>query len=205
MNTKQINAANADEKIMQLYEMAFPEDEQIPWDDLMRLVGEMPLDFTAYYDGEADEQIPWDDLMRLVGEMPLDFTAYYDGEAFIGFTIVYPRKSFNWFWYFAVREELRGEGYGQQILTQLIERYKGQPFVLDMESTTQVCNNLEQRRKRQAFYLRNGFRDTNVYRTYNDITMTIMMRGEGTFTMQDWDDIIHELQKFWWPDDIKEE
>ena len=73
-----------------------------------------------------------------------------------------------------------------------------------MESITQVCDNLEERRKRQAFYLRNGFRDTNVYRTYNDITMTIMMRGDGTFTMQDWDDIIHELQQFWWPDDIKE-
>ncbi len=176
MNTKQITAANADEKIKQLYETAFPEDEQIPWDDLM----------------------------RLVGEMPLDFTAYFDGEAFIGFTIVYPRKSFNWFWYFAVSKELRGKGYGQQILTQLIERYEGQPFVLDMESTTQICDNLEERRKRQAFYLRNGFRDTNVYRTYNDIIMTIMMRGEGTFTMQDWDDIIHELQQFWWPDDIKE-
>ena len=163
MNTKQINAANADElmeqreqsqaclgyaesrqkktegqKIMQLYETEFPEDKQIPWDDLM----------------------------RLVGEMPLDFTAYYDGEAFVGFTIVYPRKSFNrrtkqgqngtcssyalqgggrpkvnWFWYFAVREELRGKGFSQQILTQLIERYKGQPFALDMESTTQVCDN----------------------------------------------------------------
>ena len=73
----------------------------------------------------------------------------------------------------------------------------------------------EQRRKRQAFYTRNGFRDTNVYRTYrsaqrdacqskNDITMTIMMRGKGTFTMHDWDDLIHELQQFWWPDEIKE-
>ena len=133
MNTKQITAANVDEKIKQLYETAFPEDEQIPWDDLMRLI--------------------W--------EMPLDFTAYYDGEDFIGFTIVYPRKSFNWFWYFAVRDELRGKGYGQQILTQLIERYKEQPFVLDMESTTQVCDNLEERRKRQAFYLRNGFKTTS--------------------------------------------
>ena len=176
MIEKKINISTTDKQIRQLYETAFPEDEQIPWDDLM----------------------------RLVGEMPLDFTAYYDGEAFIGFTIVYPRKSFNWFWYFAVCKELRGKGYGQQILTLLIERYKGQPFVLDMESTTQVCDNLEERRKRQAFYLRNGFRDTNVYRTYNDITMTIMMRGEGTFTMQDWDDIIHELQQFWWPNDIKE-
>ena len=201
MTIKQITASTADEQIKQLYETAFPEDEQIPWKDLM----------------------------RLVEEMPLDFTAYYDGENFIGFTIVYPRKSFNWYWYFAVREELRGKGYGQQILSQLIERYKGQTCVLDMESPTQVCDNLIQRQRRHNFYLRNGFRDTNVYRTYNDITMTIMMMGEGTlaspssdatqpssselgrpsllprFTMQDWDDIIHELQQFWWPDDIEEE
>ena len=57
----QKTAANADEKIKHLYETAFPKDEQIPWDDLM----------------------------RLIEEMPLDFTAYYDGEEFIGFTIVY--------------------------------------------------------------------------------------------------------------------
>ena len=174
MTTKQITAVNTNEKIKRLYETAFPEDEQIPWKDLM----------------------------RLVEEMPLDFTAYYDGENFIGFTIVYPRKSINW--YFAVQEELRGKGYGQQILTQLIEKYKGQTCVLDMESPTQVSENIVQRHRRHAFYLRNGFRDTNVYRTYNDITMTIMMMGEGTFTMQDWDDIIHELQQFWWPDDINE-
>ena len=202
MNTKQITAAHADEHIRQLYETAFLEDEQIPWDDLMRLVEEMPLDFTAYYDGEVMEQQEQSQACLNSAESREDSTK---GQAFIGFTIVYPRKSFHWFWYFAVSEELRGKGYGQQILTQLMERYKGQPIVLDMESTTQVCDNLEQRKQRQAFYLRNGFRDTNVYRTYNDITMTIMMRGNGTFTMQDWDDIIHELQKFWWPDDIKEE
>ena len=92
MIEKNVTAAIADEKIKQLYETAFPEDEQIPWKDLM----------------------------RLVEEMPLDFTAYYDGEEFIGFTIVYPRKSINWFWYFAVCEELRGKGYGQKILLGLI-------------------------------------------------------------------------------------
>ena len=72
----------------------------------------------------------------------------------------------------------------------------GRCFVLDMESPTQVSENIDQRKCRQNFYLRNGFKDTNVYRTYNDITMTIMMRGEGTFTMKDWDEIIHELQQF---------
>jgi len=175
MKIKQITTTNADDQIKQIYEAAFP----------------------------VDEQIPWDDLMRLVSEMPLDFTAYYDNREFIGFTIVYPRKSFNWYWYFAVKEELRGKGYGQQILTMLIERYKGQSCVLDMESPTQDCVNIEQRKRRHVFYLRNGFRDTNVYRTYNDITMTIMMMGDGTFTMQDWDDITEELKQFWWPSDMK--
>ena len=177
MTVKQITAANADAQIKQLYETAFPEDEKIPWEDLM----------------------------RLVMEMPLDFIAYYDGEVFIGFTIVYPRKTFSWFWYFAVCEDLRGKGYGQLILNKIVEQYKGSSLVLDMESPTQACENINQRKRRHNFYIRNSFRDTNLYRNYNDITMTIMMLGEGTFTMQDWDDIIHELQRFWWPDDIKEE
>ncbi|MBR1881582.1 MAG: GNAT family N-acetyltransferase, partial [Muribaculaceae bacterium] len=101
--------------------------------------------------------------------------------------------------YFAVRESLRGKGYGQHILTMLIERYRGQTCVLDMESPDQVCDNRQQRQRRHAFYLRNGFRDTHIYRTYSDITMTVMMMGEGTFTMQDWDTITQELQQHWWP------
>lgn len=166
----QITATDTiDEQLKQLYQTAFPENEQIPWNDLV----------------------------RLIGEMHLDFTAYYQGEDLIGFTIVYPRPSFNWYWYFAVKEELRGKGLGQQILTALIEKYKGQSCVLDMESPHQPCNNAEQRQRRHAFYLRNGFRDTNLYRTYDDIEMTIMMMGDDIFTMQDWDAIVAELRKYW--------
>ena len=96
-----------------------------------------------------------------------------------------------------MREELRGNGYGQRILTQLMGRYEGQPCVLDMESPEQACDNTAQRKRRHEFYLRNGFRDTNLCRTYNGITMTIMMIGPGTFTMQDWDEIVGELKQFW--------
>ena len=177
MKETNITAANADEQLKQLYQTAFPESEQIPWDDLM----------------------------RLVEEMYLDFTAYYDDEALIGFTIVYPRPSFNWYWYFAVKEELRGKGLGQQILTQLIEKYKDQSCVLDMESPEQQpCPNPEQRQRRHAFYLRNGFRDTHVYRKFDDIEMTIMMMGDGTFTIDDWNEIIAELKQHWnWEDNLQ--
>ena len=169
MTTKQITAANADEQIKQLYQTAFPEDEQIPWDDLL----------------------------RLIGEMGLDFTAYYEGEDFVGFTIVYPRPSFSWFWYFAVREDLRGKGYGQQILIQVVGHYRGQSLVMDIESTRQEsADNREIRRRRQAFYLRNGFQETNLFRGWSGIEYTILMLGPGTFTMQDWDGVVAELRQY---------
>ena len=170
MTTKQITATNADEQIKQLYQTAFPEEEQIPWDNLL----------------------------RLIGEMGLDFTAYYDGEDFIGFTIVYPRLSFSWFWYFAVREDLRGKGYGQQILSLVIGHYRGQSLVMDIESTRQAsADNREIRQRRQAFYLRNGFCETQLFRGWSGIEYTILLMGLGTFTMQDWDDVVAELRQYW--------
>ena len=66
-----------------------------------------------------------------------------------------------------------------------------------MESPKQECDNIEQRKRRHVFYLRNGFRDTNLYRKYDDIEMTIMINGKDSFTIQDWDNIVAELRKFW--------
>ena len=165
----QLDPAAANDDVRRLYETAFPKEEQIPWKDLMRLMKTMSLDFTVYYE---------------------------DGNL-VGLTIVYPRKQFNWFWYFAVPEELRGQGVGQRILTQLIEKYKGKSNILDMESPEQVCENSEQRKRRHAFYLRNGFRDTGVGKSFKGIDYTIMMNGEGTFTQSDYDLIIDELRSFW--------
>ena len=165
----QLDPANANEDVRRLYESAFPKEEQIPWKDLMRLMKTMSLDFTVYYE---------------------------DGNL-VGLTIVYPRKQFNWFWYFAVPEELRGQGIGQRILTQLIEKYGGRSNILDMESPEQVCENSEQRKRRHAFYLRNGFRDTGVGKSFKGIDYTIMMIGEGTFTQHDYDQIINELRSYW--------
>ncbi len=169
MQTIQLNLDEENAQVRRLYETAFPQEEQIPWADLMRLMKTMLLDFTVYYE---------------------------DGNL-VGLTIVYPRPQFNWFWYFAVPEELRGRGIGQRILTQLIEKYSGQSNILDMESPEQVCENSEQRKRRHAFYLRNGFRDTEVGKSFKGIDYTIMMIGEGSFTQHDYDQIINELRSYW--------
>ena len=170
MVERKITSTDADRiEVRQLYQTAFPVEEQIPWDDLL-----------------------W-----LVGRMDLDFTAYYSDDIFLGLTIVYPRRQFNWFWYFAVTPEMRGKGVGQRILTRLLDKYAGSAMILDMENPEQECDNTEQRRRRHAFYLRNGFRDTGVGRSFKGIDYTILLRGEGVFTMADYDEIINELRSFW--------
>ncbi len=172
MTEKQITSADAqDARILRIYEEAFPEEERIPFDDII----------------------------RLTDDIPLDFTAYSLGSCLIGFTIVCPREPFTWFWYFAVRADLRGRGIGQDILSSLLQRYRGKRCVLDIESPRQACANREQRLRRHAFYLRNGFRDTHAYRTFAGIEYTILMLGEGTFTMQDYDALIAGLRRFWQP------
>ena len=86
---------------------------------------------TAFPDGE---QIPYDELICLLDAMDIDYTAYYDGEMFVGLTMVLRLPRYNWVWYFAVREELRGKGYGQGIFTSLINSYRnGHPFIMDIE------------------------------------------------------------------------
>lgn len=178
----QLNPANANEDVRRLYESAFPKEEQILWKDLMRLMKTMSLDFTVYYE-DCDAFA--------------EANSAAESSRLLGLTIVYPRKQFNWFWYFAVPEELRGQGIGQRILLQLIEKYSGQSNILDMESPEQVCENSEQRKRRHAFYLRNGFRDTGVGKSFKGIDYTIMMIGEGSFTQYDYDQIINELRSYW--------
>ena len=165
-------SAAADPALRALYESAFPREERIPWDDLL----------------------------RLVREMPLEFAEYREGAELLGITIVYPRPRLSWFWYFAVPEEKRGRGVGQRILSALLARYEGRSAVLDMEDPAQPgAPNSEQRHRRAAFYRRNGFRETGVGKTFGPVAMTILLRGDDTFAMSDYDTLLSEIFRFWKP------
>lgn len=168
----QINSGNTDnEELRRLYETAFP----------------------------VEEQIPYDDLISLLDVMDIDYNAYYDGETLVGLTMVHRLAKYNWGWYFAVREELRGKGIGQEILTAVLDHYRGErPFIMDIESPYQTdAPNPEQRQRRHAFYLRNGMKDTFASRTWENITFTILTNSDEPFTQQDYDDIVAALRAVW--------
>ena len=172
LTTRQINSGNADnEELRRLYETAFPEQEQIPYEELIELLDKMDIDYTAYYD---------DDML-------------------VGLTMVLRLPRYNWAWYFAVRDDLRGRGYGQGILSMVLEKYRNDhPFIMDIESPYQPdAPNPEQRRRRHAFYVRNGFKDTPTSRTWDGLTFTILTNSDEPFTQQDYDDIIAALRAVW--------
>lgn len=172
LQTMQIKCGNADDiALRQLYETAFP----------------------------VEEQIPYNDLIYLLGKLEIDYTAYYDSEMLVGLTMVLHLPRYNWGWYFAVCDELRGKGYGQRILSALLEKYRdGHPFIIDIESPLQAdAPNPEQRKRRHAFYLRNGLKDTPTSRTFEGITYTIMTSSDEPFDQQDYDDIIAALRSVW--------
>ena len=172
LQTMQIKCGNADDiALRQLYETAFP----------------------------VEEQIPYNDLIYLLGKLEIDYTAYYDNEMLVGLTMVLHLPRYNWGWYFAVRDELRGKGYGQRILSALLEKYRdGHPFIIDIESPLQAdAPNPEQRKRRHAFYLRNGLKDTPTSRTFEGITYTIMTSSDEPFDQQDYDGIIAALRSVW--------
>ena len=168
----QINSCNAgDVALRRLYETAFP----------------------------VGEQIPYDDLIHLLDVMDIDYTAYYDDPMFVGLMMVLRLPRYNWAWYFAVQEELRGHGYGQAIFSAVLDKYRGKrPFIMDIESPNQPdAPNPEQRKRRHAFYLRNGLRDTGTCRSYNGITFTILSSSDEPFTLQDYEDIVAALRAAW--------
>lgn len=172
LRTKAINSGNAgDEQLRRLYETAFP----------------------------VGEQIPYDDLIHLLDAMDIDYTAYYEGEMLVGLTMVLRLPKYNWGWYFAVQDELRGKGYGQVILSHVLDKYRdGNPFIMDIESPLQPdAPNPEQRKRRHAFYLRNGMKDTPTSRTWDGITFTILTNGDEPFTQQDYEDIVAALRAVW--------
>ena len=168
----EINSNNADdEQLRQLYETAFP----------------------------VQEQIPYNDLIQLLDSMDIDYTAYYDDEMLVGLTMVLRLPKYNWGWYFAVKEELRGKGIGQGILSAVLDKYSEErPSIMDIESPMQPdAPNPEQRRRRHAFYLRNGMKDTGTSRTWDGLTFTILTNSDEPFTQQDYDDIVAALRAVW--------
>lgn len=121
--------------ILQLYKTAFPDYERKP---LWMLF--------AKQNGQNGEMI-----------------SIEENGIFIGLAISLRKENLVLLDYFAVRDDLRGSGYGARAL-KLLQRYYGEKkFFLEIEDVRELRGDPIQKQKRKAFYLRNGMTEQDVH------------------------------------------
>lgn len=107
-----------------------------------------------------NEQIPMWLLKALALRENVHFLAYYDNGTFCGISYTVSTNEMVFLLYLAVNDRIRSKGYGTAIIQNLKEMYKDTPISLNIEAIDKYADNYEQRVRRQAFYRKNGFYDT---------------------------------------------
>ena len=82
-----------------------------------------------------------------------------EDNSFVGFIHVVHYKDLIYLFFFAIKDELRGKGYGSKALKELISRYSDKRIFLAREPLDSDAPNLSERVNRRNFYLKNGFTD----------------------------------------------
>lgn len=116
-------------------------------------------DFSALYK-EAfpkEERAPLFFLKAKSKKKISDCFGIYDKDNFVGLLNLIYHKDIVFVFYFAVRGDLRGKGYGSQILDALKAKFPARRLILTIEDPETPCDNKEQRLQRKAFYQKNGF------------------------------------------------
>lgn len=143
-----------------LHQEAFPDNERVSLDDIL------------------------DDKSK-TGEI----YSYYDKDEFCGYACILNEADISHIIYFAVRKELRNQGYGSKILKTIHNQKKEKRIIVDIEKENEKAYNNAQRIKRRNFYYSNDYQPTEIFYEWNQDYYTILSHG-GTITNQ-------EFEIFW--------
>lgn len=127
-----------------------------------------------------EERPPFRLLKRRAAQGRGDMLCAKEDDAFVGFAYMICHDDLAYLFFLAVDEGQRGKGYGSAILSAIKERYAQCRIFLAREMLDPSASNIDQRVKRRAFYLRNGFLDLPCRIKEADVVFDAMsMDGRG--------------------------
>lgn len=85
----------------------------------------------------------------------------YNEDKFIGFFSLVEKEDLVYLFFFAIKDEYRGKGFGSKTLKYLLNKYKDKRLFLLAESLDESTPNYKERLSRANFYTRNGLTLTN--------------------------------------------
>lgn len=142
-----------------------------------------------------EERIPSEKIIDFCSKRQCDFWAIYDDENFSGFTVILPDEELKvaYIWFLAISSEYRSKGLGTKTLQELNNKYNDYQLVLDMEIVDEKAINIEQRKKRLAFYKKNGYIQTNFGMSYFGVDYEIMSNKDD-FRVKDFQALLEKIK-----------
>lgn len=101
---------------------------------------------------------------------------YYQENQLVGFAILCIQSQIAHILYLAVKKEYRDQGIGSYILNDLAKQYDSKKIIVDIEKIKDTSNK-EQRIKRKQFYLKNDFKETDVFYAWQGEDYVILSRN----------------------------
>ncbi len=110
--------------------------------------------------------------------------AFYQDDVFCGFAILLNSLDISHIIYLATIPELRGKGLGAKALGAISRIKSSMRIIVDIERELPGNPENELRRRRKNFYLRNGYRETEVRYRWQDEYYEILVFG-GELSSED--------------------
>lgn len=109
-----------------------------------------------------EERIPFYIMVSVGNDRGVEFLSIYDDDTWLGFIHTLVGEKLSYIFYFAIDGSLRQSGYGSKIIREYKKMHP--KLSLAIEPIEEGSDNIRQRKKRLAFYEKNGFEtlDTRV-------------------------------------------
>ena len=123
------------------------------------------------------ERMPFPMMVAMSKLWNTQFLSFYDNDVLCGFVYFATNRKLVFVMFFAVDEKLRSKGYGSAILQEIHNRYPNKKIVISIEPCEIGVPDLEIRKRRKAFYLRNGYKETGYMLKLNGAVQEIIIIG----------------------------
>lgn len=152
------------EEVRQLYENSFPQLEKKPFSQMTELAKK--------------------------GKMRI--LAILEEEKYVGLAICMEAGEIALLDYFAIRPDFQCFGYGGKAIRELLKRYTGKKFIFEIEIQDEHAQNAEDRKRRKAFYLRNGLKETGVFVNLYGVDFELIT-PDGSVTFEEYTKILTDV------------
>lgn len=151
-------------QVWDLYEEAFPEVERKP-KDVMEFLAE---------------------------QHKMEIYAIEDCGEFIGLAVNMKEENMALLDYFAIAPDKRNSGYGSRCIRLLLEKFHDQKYIFEIEMQDAKAENAEDRRRRKAFYLRNGLKETGLFANVYQVDFE-MLTPDGSLTFEEYTGFLERI------------